>query len=164
MNITLIAVAVVIILAGIVSSRSSLINQTDDLPENEVLSVETEESEPTEVNTASPAPTNTPVPSTAPTEEPKKVVSENSWVYPGASVLSNGDVLVLSSSDNTDAITDWYKDKIESGGYNVKTSIKTSANDVVKNVINAANGNESVNVEITKDGGDARIEVEISSF
>jgi len=158
MNIALVVIAVIVIVAGAFTSRNGLANQ----PEN----IETKpESTPAPSPTVKPVVTvvATPSPTDTPTSEPKRVEINSGWAYPNSRVISEGGTLVLMSGDNTDAITDWYKNKIESGGYNVKSFIKTSANDVIKNVINAA-GNGSVNVEITKDGSsEARIEVEVSS-
>jgi hypothetical protein len=80
--------------------------------------------------------------------------------------VSQGGTLILTSGDSTDTITDWYRARIASNGYNIRNSIKTSANDVVKNVIQAVGKDNSINVEITKGSGDtlAKIEVELGSL
>lgn len=173
MNLAFIAIAVLIVAASLIN-RSHSVNESEVVEEiqQEVLSEETETPEetatanPTVVPTStpkstSPQPTSTPV-STASTQ-----TSNNSgWAYPNSTVVASGEKLVLSSSDSTDTITDWYRNKIESEGYNVRSSVKTSANDNIKNVISAAKNNANVNVEITKGPSDttARIEVKASSL
>ena len=177
MNITLVAIAIVVIIVGVVSSRGSLINQTEEIVEEkkeEVLSEETESPTPSpQSGTGEQAtPTATSIPMPSPSSDPSNETMEqpnnanySDWIYPNSNIISQENVLVMTSSDSTDAIHDWYRNKINSGGYNVRNSVKTSANDVVKNVINAVNDDSSVNVEITKDGGStARIEVTLSSL
>lgn len=125
---------------------------------------------PSEYQTESPAPTGTSTPASTPTLKPTatptpsttaKPDATSNWIYPGSTVIESGDKLVLNSSDSTDKITDWYKLKIESMGFNVKSFVKTSANDVVKNVLKAAKSGDEISVEITKNPGDSEARIEV---
>jgi hypothetical protein len=90
-------------------------------------------------------------------------IASSDWIYPNSSVLSQGEKLILVSTDDAGTITDWYGAKINSEGYNTRNSIKASANDNIKNVISAARADGSVDVEITKNPSDnfARIELNL---
>ena len=113
-------------------------------------------------------PTSSSIPAPTSSPAPAKSVSSNysDWTYPNSSVVSSGQELVLNSSDSPDAVTGWYRGKINSSGYNIRNSVKTSANDVVKNVISAVGNGIKVSVEITRNPGDSatKIEVELSSL
>lgn len=172
MNLTLLAVAVVVLFVGALGTKTF----TDKNSESPTSSPEVKSQETTEPSespvatsapsTLSPKPTST---STAITTTPvvtQKPVSSSDWVYPGAKTIESGSKLVLESADSSDAITAWYKSKIEGEGYNIRNSIKTSANGVVKNVVQAVNGQKSVSVEISKNPSSSvvRIEVETTSL
>lgn len=122
----------------------------------------------TPVPTATPTSTFTPSPTPLPSGSASNKNSNNfsDWVYPGSVVISQDGELMMNSSDPTDKITDWYKTKISSNGYSTRNFVKTSANDVVKNVIQAVDARESVSVEITKGPEDrnVKIEVEVKSL
>lgn len=169
MNIIFIAVAVVIVSASLMNSKTTLHN------ESEIVPIETETPSPTDTTipsiepspTQSPNSTSIPEATESPTPSPANTLSSDNnsdWFYPGAKMISEGMTTVLESSDDTDKITDWYKEKIESEGFNVRSSVKTSANDNIKNVISAAKNSSNVHVEITKKPEDqsARIEVKVS--
>jgi len=158
MSIPLVAVAIIVIVVSFVWAKPG-------------APLDPEEPTPSPTSTPASTPTQTPfeTPEAAKTPQPTTTSNSNNnsgWTYPGSTVLDNGGILVLSSTDGTDKITDWYRNKIESLGFNVKTSVKTSANDVINNVVKAAKNKESISVEITKNPGDvsARIEVEAKSL
>lgn len=161
MNIILVAAALVVVSVGIITSRTGLMNEIDESGE---VVVETETPTETPIPSATIAPTVTPNPTATPesTEAPVQSGDLSEWQYPSSQAISQGSELVLTSNDSTDQITDWYKSKVENKGFNVKSFIKTSANDVVKNVISAANGQESINVEITKDPSDSSATIKVS--
>jgi len=50
-------------------------------------------------------------------------------------------------------ITEWYRSRINSLGYNVKSFVKTSANDKVLNKLAAAKSGSEISVEIARDPG-----------
>lgn len=167
MNLVLIAVALVVVSASLISTRVNFFSKSEinENAESEVLSEES----PTETPVVTSQPTsNTPTPTQTqgPTNAPVNNTNTSGWIYPGSATVSQGSTLVLESSDSTDQITSWYKSKVESEGFNVRSSVKTSANDNIKNVISAAKNNTNVSIEITKGPSDskARIEVEASSL
>lgn len=139
MNYILVSVLVLILAVSVVAKRT-----TDRL-------VDGPSPTPTPVAAASsptPSATVKPTARATPTQEPKPVSGD--WVYPG------------SLTDSTDTITDWYKNKIEDMGFNVKSFVKTSANDVIKNVLSAAKAGEEIKVQITKNPGDSVATIEVT--
>lgn len=123
----------------------------------------------------SPTPTNTnptikiyPTPtlmiSDQPTTAPKNNSSpdSNSWIYPGSKILSNtGQEIILVSSDNSDAITGWYKNMINSRKASIKTFITTTANGKVSNVLKGSGNGIEISVEISKDQSDSQTRIVI---
>ncbi len=164
----IIAAAILIMFVGIVSARRALPLKPEIQTETEDVLSETSEPEASaQPITITPVPT--PAPTLAPTVAPTPSSNPSSatgWIYPGASVISSNGKLTLNSSDDPDKVTEWYRAKINSGGYNIRNSVKTSANDNIRNVISAAGNDTSVEVEITKKPSDSisRIEVEVSSL
>jgi len=135
----------------------------------EVLS-QTDEAEPTE--TPAPKPTNTPTVGESEYEE--EIVEEtaaptstsvigfavDSYIYPGSAVISkSANYLELSSPSDPKTVTDWYEKKIRENGFNVKSFVRTNTNNVIKNVIAAANANEELKIEIVNQNSGSRIKV-----
>lgn len=77
-----------------------------------------------------------------------KTISD--YIYPGARVVSQADnQMVLSSQDDVNKITDWYKQNLE--GMNNKSYVNTNTNGEVLNKLLAnQTGNYQVSVEISK--------------
>ena len=134
---------------------------------------------------SSPVPEASAAPSNVPSQSPQKSVKGanieikvvtptnnsslsgdliNYFKYPNAkSVNSSENKLTLESSDDSRVITDWYKEKINSKGMNVKSFVTTSANDNVENKLVAANSDFKVTVTIKGvKGGSFTISVETS--
>lgn len=84
--------------------------------------------------------------------------------YPNAKSLSSSEnKLALESGDDSKVITDWYKERINSKGMNVKSFVSTSANDNIENKLVAANSDFKVSVTIKGvKGGSFTITVETS--
>ncbi len=111
--------------------------------------------------TQTPTPTLNPSPSLAPqitlvpTTKPKSITTPDShlstWVYPGSTLFSNN---IYLSQDSPQQITDWYKNKIRSEGFNIKNFITTSANEKIENKLTGSNNNQSTEVSITRSPGD----------
>lgn len=157
MSLPLVAVAVLVIAVSLAMARPTLPRTTPSpSPESTVT--------PSLSPTSSLAPTATP--SLPPTTSTPTQVTSSSWSYPGATVVENGGALVLTSNASPETITNWYREQIEARGFNIRNSIKTSANDVVKNVLQATKNSESINVEITKNPPETttRIKVETRSL
>ena len=134
MKIVVIAVATVLVLVGAIFARTNQSNEPtfESFETQEVLS---DSSEPT------PVPTQTQTPLTDITQ----------FRYPGSFIVSlTGTTLSLESSENTDKITDWYKEKIKNQGMNVKTFVVTKTNDNVLNTLVGADGKKEIRVEIKK--------------
>lgn len=161
MNVVFIAIAIVVVAVGGYFGSKNKATET----KNEVLSLNTTESFPTNTPRVEPSATSSIKP---PTSTATSVSTSNysDWKYPNAKVESEGKVLVMSSNDDADKITNWYKDKVMSLGYSTRNSIKTSSNGVVKNLLQVVNKERSVSIEISKPHSDATvtIEVEITSF
>ena len=115
--------------------------------------------------TSTPTPEITPAPSQSPTLVPNKTSksSISDFIYPDAVVKSQTQTtLILESSDDTDKITDWYKDKIEKLGANVKSFVVTRANDKILNKLAGAGNGFEINIEISKDPGDPLAQISLS--
>lgn len=65
-----------------------------------------------------------------------------------ASIDENG--LTLKSSDDSTAITDWYKNRIKSLGMNTTTFIDTNTNGNILNKLVGSDGKQQIAVEISK--------------
>lgn len=163
------ALVVVVITAGFLNAANKTMPPTVDEPANnqdEVLALETKSAEPEP--TVSPSETPSPSPSDAPknTTTPTSTSVNSSWQYPNCKIVSEGALMVCESGDSADEITKWYEQKVESMGYNVKSFVKTSANDNIQNVISAAEIGSEIKIKITKAPEDSivRIEVDGSSL
>ena len=158
MQILVTVVAIVILAIGItVSQRQIGSIESSPAEKEEVLS---ENVNSTGLPTPSPEETITPFP----TSSPQVVTSSiHAYIYPGSNVInSSSSVLSLESDENVDKITDWYKDKIQSAGMNIKTFVVTKANDNVLNKLGGSNANQEVNVEIEKKSGESNVSIRVT--
>jgi flagellar capping protein FliD len=150
MNYILVSVLVIILAVSVVAKNAAKDPVDVESPTPTPTESIVESPTPTPIaSTSSPTPSAAIKPTASASPSPKPEVT-NDWVYPG------------SLTDSTDTITDWYKNKIESMGYNVKSFVKTSANDVVKNVLSAAKLGEEIKVQITKNPGDSVAKIEVT--
>lgn len=132
-------------------------------PQNqEVLSSQEEEKTFTPTpTTAVPLSTITDSPTPFPTSSPYTEI--NNFIYPGSKVIiRNSTRLMLESYENSDNITEWYKNKIENMGMNVKSFVTTRANDKVLNKLSGADGRKEINVEISKDQDSPLVKISVS--
>ena len=84
--------------------------------------------------------------------------------YSGASITSQSNhSLELTSSDDPDKITDWYKEKIRSLGFNSKSFVTTKSNDNVENKLVGSNGDLEIAVEIKKAAGSGIAVIKVNS-
>ena len=150
---------------GVFSNLKKQANQNSVDTQKEVLSQESKTGEDSETEDDSDSedlkeeseiiikPTIKPFPTSAPTSKPT-ATNLSDFIYQGSSVISsNSNSLKLTSTDNTDTITNWYKEKINSLGMNVKSFVTTSANDKILNKLVGANGTREIRVEISKEPG-----------
>lgn len=90
----------------------------------------------------------------SPSSKPIKVIKNTAdvfWFYPNAQELeSDQNELKLSSSDNPQVITDWYKNNIIFQGYSSKSFINTTSNGNTINQLVGSDGKREVDIEIKK--------------
>lgn len=105
-------------------------------------------------------PTSTPAPTSQPTDHSSSL---DQFIYPGSKVSQKTqNSLDLESSDNTDKITDWYKNKIKSLNLNTQTFVVTNSNDNVLNKLISAGSEKRINVEIKKEPGSNKTQISVS--
>lgn len=76
-------------------------------------------------------------------------VTNDSFLYPGAAVLSTGSPTLLSSPDSPNAVAEWYKNKIRSGGYSVKNFVQSTVNGQAKIELQGVEESNKIVVKIT---------------
>ncbi|KKR30476.1 hypothetical protein A2715_04400 [Candidatus Woesebacteria bacterium RIFCSPHIGHO2_01_FULL_39_32] len=152
MHLIITAAAISILAIGIFFSQRD--EPTEVVPSTDGEKVLSEDSELSETST--PYPTKT-------SDQVSNLFIED-YTYPGATITStSANTLTLESQGNVDAITDWYKDKIQSTGMNVKTFVVTKANDNVLNKLGGSNSDQEVNVEIEKKFGESKVLIRVTT-
>lgn len=107
-------------------------------------------------------PTAKPTATPHPTSTPAAAGNISDFFYPGATQMRlEGNTLVLESIDNPDAITNWYKNKINSLGMNAKAFVMTKANGNVENKLAGDNGTLEVEVEIKKKASETKTTITV---
>jgi len=110
---------------------------------------------PTLIQTAMPTvlPTSISVPKTS-------NANIDSFIYPNSSRVSiEENSVVLQSSDDPQAITNWYKEKITGLGMNAKSFVQTNTNGNVLNKLIAANSDLKVSMTISKKKNQSSTEI-----
>lgn len=108
-----------------------------------------------------PTPKSVPTPTPVSTTAPSSNISD--YIYPGANVVSSSDKsLSLTSSDNADSVTSWYKQKITSNGFRSEAFAETKANDRVMNKLGGDNGQFSIQIEISQDSADSQVKISVN--
>ena len=131
----------------------------------------TVEPSPTIIQSPSPTPThssatiapatNTPTPTLHVSTPPS--ISIDEFRYANSSTKSsNSTSLTLESTDDSDTITNWYKEKIKSAGMNTKSFVTTKTNGNVLNKLVGANGKTQIRVEISKSAGSDTVEITVT--
>jgi hypothetical protein len=173
-NIVVIIIAVVFVGAGVFVNRTDVFDkylQSDDRNTELVLSSEDEQNKlkEDEESVVLIEPTITLVPS--PTKTPTVSAKDDNYTlegisyynYPNSEIISSSSTrLVLRSKDDTDAITDWYKNKIIERGMGVRNSVKTKANNEVLNKLAGTSSSEKVEIEITKSSDETTATIEVT--
>ena len=167
MNLAVTIVAVILVIVGVVFSQTGKTeSQTSET--SQVLSVEEEKDVEEELTptveshqTDTSIPTKTPTPFATNTPKPVSTNLSN-FQYPNSQVVSSSETsLVLNSTDNSDTITDWYKEKIKGEGMNVTSFVTTKTNDNVLNKLVGADGEREIRVEIKKDPGSSVVNISV---
>ena len=119
-------------------------------------------------NIMTPIPTPTPIsiptsiPSTS-TPIPSSQINMSSFVYPGSIILNqSGDEMTLQSTDDPQAITNWYKEKITGMGMNAKSFVQTNTNGNVLNKLIGAKAGFKVKIQIEKNSSSNITEIKVS--
>ncbi len=119
-------------------------------------------------NTSTPIPTSTPtlpVSTTTPLTPKPQETNINEYTYPGSVIISaNGPTMKLTSSDDPDMITQWYKEKIKNAGMNVSNFVTTKTNGNVLNKLSAADGMVEIRVEIIKQASESKVEISVTKL
>lgn len=111
------------------------------------------------VFTPNPTPTSTPNNQTNNSQSGTSVTLSN-WYYPGAEIAeNNAGYLLMTSGDNANKVTNWYRQKINTLNMGATSVITTKANEKILNVISASGADGDVKVEISAEGGGSQIEV-----
>ena len=159
MQISLILLAVAILLLRLTSNKETIKDPIENESASTVLSQVSEETmEPDDGESVS-----IKIDSNISSDDTIVTIqSDNEFIYPNSDIIKDGEnTLVLSSSDSTDTITEWYKEKIKLLGYTAKSTVKTKTNGQVQNQLAAASSKNKVEIKITKSEKDnvSRIEV-----
>lgn len=112
-----------------------------------------------------PIPSNTPYLTISPTSTPSIPPKKTNLLfqYPNSSKTGedNGQAVFISSDDPF-LITSWYKEKIKTLGMNVTTFIQTNSNNLILNTLKGANGQSSIDVEISKKPNDSVVTIKVN--
>lgn len=167
MHIFVTVIALAIFSVGIFLSQKDLLDKKSNLapPNREVLSEDSHPEENNEVKIENEITvfSETPTPET-PTPTKIQATGEIfAYRYPGAEIAaSSANSLTLRSFDDAEAITNWYKDKIENENMSVESFVETSANERVSNELVGADGQKEIRVEIKKDSSASSVEITVS--
>ena len=162
MKIVVIALAAILVFVGAIFARTNQSNEPtfESFETQEVLSDSSETPESSDI-TPSPTPTSAPTP--APTQTQTPLTDIGQFRYPESFIVSStGTTLSLISSEDTDKITDWYKEKIKNQGMNVKAFVVTKTNDNVLNTLVGADGKREIRVEIKKNSEEQTVRILIT--
>ncbi|MCL4385399.1 MAG: hypothetical protein M1326_03695 [Cyanobacteria bacterium] len=89
----------------------------------------------------------------------------SAFIYPNSTVLDfKENLLTLKSMDSTDAITNWYKNKIKADKMSIETFIKTKTNNNVLNKLVGTNQNKQITVDIKKTANEKESEIIIKIY
>lgn len=84
----------------------------------------------------------------SPTQEP---FANNEFIYPNAQITTNPDGLyALSSTDDPNQITRWYKEKIAAAGMHSTSVSQTNSNNNILNVLDASSNLQEVKITIER--------------
>lgn len=166
MNIIITIVAAIIVITGIFFSQRNRTSFDQGTSFSKVLSESEEQSgeqleapSPTNIEEGKSSGVGTITKSPTPTYFQTNL---SDYKYPNSqTVSSTANSLLLNSPDNSDTITDWYKEKIRGEGMNVKTFVTTKTNDNVLNKLVGADGNKEIRIEIKKEAGNGDVEISV---
>lgn len=160
-------VAVVVVILGAVYQNTKGFGGSDnilgdtEIPTNIVPIESTSIPTPFESISKTPitrSPTSTP--SALNTDKSGSNVAINNLLYPGAmSVASDTSRVELTSTDDADVITEWYKNKLKSMGLNTKAFVATKTNNNIQNKLSASDGKTEIEIEITRPTSQSQVKI-----
>lgn len=174
-SVVLTFIAAMVLVAGIVVSQKRLpLDEYLPEPQEQVLSDETQTTNESrqnmeskvEINSSeSDSSTNIEI-TNAPAEGDNDQVSDDhtiqQFIYPQSSVIAQGSQEIeLTSVDDPEKITDWYKNKLQELDMNVNSSVSTSANGNVNNELVSAKGTSEVRIKIEKMSGSQSVNITV---
>lgn len=153
-----------IIIAAVVFIFGALMQHRQKPKSTPILTLETSPSA-TPRDTASPSAIPSIEPTIIPLPKPSAAVSvqSNLSVYPGASFKKTEDgVSFYETNDSGDSVFSWYQSMFKNEGFNIRTSVRTKANDKFKAVLQAVKDAISMKVTIDQDGTGSATKISVT--
>ena len=120
----------------------------------------------TPIQTPIPTPTPIPIPTSIPPASipvPSSQMNMSSFVYPGSIILNqSGNKMTLQSTDDPQAITVWYKEKIISLSMKAQSFVQTNTNGNILNKLVGASAGFKVKIQIEKNSSSNITEIKVS--
>ena len=114
------------------------------------------------IPTSAPSQSPTLIPSTS-TPVPSAQKNISAFVYPGSIILNQSeDKMTLQSTDDPQAITNWYKEKLISLNMKAKSFVTTNTNGNILNKLVGAGNGLKVKIQIEKDNTSSTTAINIS--
>jgi hypothetical protein len=164
MQFALIVLAVITVAASAIHNNDTFSRDAVNPTPNQahIVMVETSDDGEASVKVSVKSATNEAVSTETPDSTPAPANS-GGLQYPGANEVSvSGNTTVYESADNPKVITDWYKERIRQGGYNIKNFVQTTVNGQTENKLVGSSGDKNISIEITW-SGDGATSISISN-
>lgn len=165
-------ILLVLILLTLIIISAAYLNQTASFKKEVASSSISPSFSPTP--TVTPFTTLSPSPTVTPNLEPANSASGNSNIqgisgsgtinlqYPNSSLIKDEQrELTFISFDDPQVVTNWYKDQIKKKGMNVTSFVQTQTNGEVLNKLIGSNGQQKVEVEITKENNQKEVKIKL---
>ncbi len=101
----------------------------------------------------------------SPTEKPTQETQEqnqntSSFKYPNSKTSFSGENEDhYQTTDDPEAVTEWYKSKIKNDDLNVRSFVQTTVNNETENVLVGANSEQEIRIEIIKKAEDEQTKI-----
>ena len=159
MIIVLVLIASAILIVSKRNESTSLTTSASKSPgtDSPTLAANAEKSDGPAIGDYYTGPSNPPSATTSATPIPKPPAL-NVYIYPSAKSLSaTTSKLELESNASAEAITAWYKKKIEDSKFNAKSYAQTNTNGEILNKLSAAKPGEKLDITIKKDQNTSKV-------
>ena len=172
MNLLVMLAAAVVVGSSILFRTSHKIGQKNEVLGEVVVNDEldrTEKSTPVPVLSTESSPSPKPTQVINVTLEPTQIVKvtpaeaptisvEQIFIYPQSSSIGG---YKYTSNDSPEKITEWYKNKINTEGYNSKSFVTTKSNEKVLNKLSASKNSQTILIEISRNDSNSQTEIYI---